>query len=92
MMTTADYVPRALAAWYRASRTGHPRAFPHQARCVQVTLANGKRYVVLATSATVLGVYRIKPSGFLRRLKRWPRTVEMAAGWQTAAHEEATHG
>jgi hypothetical protein len=83
LTTTTDYVPRALAAWYRASRTGHTRAFPSQALCEQVTLANGKAYVVMANSNAVLGVYRIRPSGFLRLLKRWPRAVEVAAGWTT---------
>ena len=78
---TADYVPRALAAWYRGSRTGHTRASPAEALSVQVTLPDGKGYVVLANSYQVLGVYRIRPQGVLRLLKRWPKAVEAAAGW-----------
>ena len=83
MPTMVDYVPRALAAWYRASRTDHTRPFPSEALCTQVTLPNGKGYVVMANSYQVLGVYRIRPSGFLRGLRRWPRAVEVAAGWTT---------
>jgi len=37
--------------------------------------------VVLANSYNVLGVYRIRPHGVLRLLKRWPKAVEAAAGW-----------
>jgi len=36
----------------------------------------------------VVAVYRIKPAGFLRRLKRWPRQVETAAGWHTNESED----
>ena len=84
MSTTEDYdyVPRALAAWYRGSRTGAARAYPSEAMSVQVTLPTGKTYVVLANSYQVLGVYRLRPSGFLRLLKRWPKAVAAAAGWE----------
>jgi|RhiMethySRZTD1v2_1073278.scaffolds.fasta_scaffold65883_1 hypothetical protein len=88
MPATTDFVPRAMAAWYRARRTDHTHAFPHQARCAQVTLGDGKHYVVLASSDAVVAVYRIKPAGFLRRLKRWPRQVETAAGWHTNESED----
>ena len=81
MPTTEDYVPRALAAWYRGRSTGHTRAYPSEAMSVQVTLPSGKTYVVLANSYQVLGVYRLRPSGFLRLLKRWPKAVAVAAGW-----------
>jgi hypothetical protein len=78
---TADYVPRALAAWYRGSSPGSTRPLPHHALCAQVTLDTGKSYVLLANSYHVLGVYRIRPQGVLRRLKCWPKAVETAAGW-----------
>jgi hypothetical protein len=76
-----DYVPRALAAWYRSSAIGPSRQYPSEALSMQVALPDGKQYVVLANSYGVLGVYRIRPSGLLRLLRRWPRAVEHAAGW-----------
>jgi hypothetical protein len=53
-----------------------------------VVTAHGLDYVVLANSYQVLGVYRIRPNGFLKLLKRWPKDVEVAAGWP---REEAQH-
>jgi hypothetical protein len=81
MPLTDDYVPRALAAWYRGSKTGLTRAYPSEALSAQVTLPDGKAYVVLANSYGVLGVYRVRPQGVLRLMKRWPKAVEAAAGW-----------
>ena len=85
MVPTTDFVPRALAAWYsgRGTLKGQARAYPSEALSVQVTLPDGKGYVVLANSYTVLGVYRIRPHGALKLLKRWPKAVETAAGWPT---------
>jgi hypothetical protein len=91
MIPTADYTARAMAAWFRSRSTGDPRAFPDQERCAQVTLGDGKRYVLLGTSATVLAVYRVRPCGTLRLLRRWPRAVETAAGWHPDESEEAPH-
>jgi hypothetical protein len=48
---------------------------------MQLTMPDGKAYVVLADQAQVLGVYRIRPNGVLKLLKRWPKAVEVAAGW-----------
>jgi hypothetical protein len=78
---TRDWVPRALAAWYRGSTTGIARQYPSEGMCTQVTLPDGKAYVVLANSYQVLGVYRIRPNGVLRLMKKWPKAVETAAGW-----------
>lgn len=81
MVLDADYVPRALAAWYRGSRDDHARLYPSESACQQVTLPDGKSYVVMANTYQVLGVYRIRPQGVLRLMKRWPKAVEAAAGW-----------
>jgi hypothetical protein len=40
-----------------------------------------KDYVVMTDGHAVLGVYRIKNDGVLKRLRRWPIGVESAAGW-----------
>jgi hypothetical protein len=73
-----DWVSRALAAWYRGART---RKQPAADLTAHVTLPNGKAYVLLANSYQILGVYRIRPSGYLRLMKKWPKAVEAAAGW-----------
>jgi hypothetical protein len=54
---------------------------PSEALSQQATLPDGKAYVVLANSYQVLGVYRIRPNGSLKLLRRWPKDVEVAAGW-----------
>jgi hypothetical protein len=76
-----DWLSRALAAWHRGSQSGQQRLYPADGMSVHVALPNGKEYVVIANSYHVLGVYRIRPSGFLRRMKKWPKAVEVAAGW-----------
>ena len=47
---------------------------PARSESEEVTL-DGKRYVVLANTHEILAVYRIKPDGLLRRLRRWPKTL-----------------
>jgi hypothetical protein len=36
----------------------------------------GKRYVVLKNAKGVLAVYRVRTSGALKRLRRWPAGLE----------------
>jgi hypothetical protein len=81
MTATEDYVPRAMAARYRSGKAGHTRAYPVEERCTHVTLLDGKSYVVLGNAQGVLAIYRVRPSGLLRLLRRWPKAVEAAAGW-----------
>ena len=77
-----DYVCRALSAWFRGGRSrGEERLYPSETLSQQVILPDGKQYVLLANSSGVLAVYRIRPSGLLRWLRRWPKEVEVAAGW-----------
>jgi hypothetical protein len=70
-----DLSRRALAAYFReAGRRGDVADQPgyfsgpveHQ----------GKTYVVLANSQRILAVYRVRTSGQLKRLRRWPTEVE----------------
>jgi hypothetical protein len=72
MLTEQGYVDRAIAAYHRES--AHTLlSFPQPGRADSETRTyQDKDYVVLANSYDVLAVYRIKPSGQLRRLKRWP--------------------
>lgn len=57
---------RAFAAWFRAGGTDQPSAGSG------VETAGGKDYVVLRNVRGVLGVYRIRNDGLLKRLRRWP--------------------
>jgi hypothetical protein len=77
-----DYLQRAFAAWFRGSTPGPTPAYPSQVGSRDDITVEGKRYVLLANSSQVLGVYRIKNDGLLRRLKRWPKAVEQAAGYE----------
>ena len=40
----------------------------------------GKDYVVLATDLKALAVYRIKKDGYLKKLKRYPKKIQMSGG------------
>jgi hypothetical protein len=80
MMATDDRMARAMAAWFRGSRTGVTPQYPHRERSMEVTV-HGKDYVVLGNGCGVLGVYRVRPNGALKLLRRWPKDVETAAGW-----------
>jgi hypothetical protein len=68
-MDDADVGRRALAAYYRSGGTDPP------AGGGDVTEHEGKLYVVLQGARGTLAVYRIRGSGALRRMKRWPREV-----------------
>jgi hypothetical protein len=71
---------RALAVYYGA---GDPKAVKPQELGppggIQTKMdAEGKRYILLRTSATaegVVAVYRVRQDGILKRLKRWPAAI-----------------
>jgi hypothetical protein len=71
---------RAFAAYFRsAARNGVPS--PNQpANDSYVIDLDGKGYVVLRNASGTLAVYRIRTSGVLKELKRWPRDVAPARG------------
>ncbi len=70
-----DPVARAFAAYYRESaREGY--LYQQPANTSGEVIHDGLRYVVLENSNEILAVYRIKPDGLLRRLKRWPKALE----------------
>ncbi len=65
-----DYVSRAFKAWFRSGGIDQP------SRASDVYEVEGRRYVVLLNCRGVLAVYRIKPNGSLRRLKRYPKEFD----------------
>ena len=67
-----EYVKRATAAWFRNGGKDQP------AGTSGVRDYNDKAYVVLENVRGTLAVFRIKPDGRLRHLRRWP--AEITAG------------
>jgi hypothetical protein len=61
-----DLLPRAFAAWFRSGGTDQPSNSSY------VTKHDGKQYVVLGNVNGTLAVYRVRTSGVLKRLSRWP--------------------
>jgi hypothetical protein len=69
-----DLFARAAAAYYRAPRAdadGQPAA-----RHSYLAEHEGRQYVVLASTDAFLAVYRIRQSGMLKRMRRWPKDIE----------------
>ena len=74
-MPQQDFTQRAIAAYFRTgTKEGWRCDQPSAADSGTVEL-NNRHYVVLANSRGILAVYRIKPDGLLRRLKRWPHAL-----------------
>jgi hypothetical protein len=69
--TDERLVSRALAAWYRAGGTDQPASDSGVVECA------GLLYVVLRDGGgTPLAVYRVRPNGLLKGLKRWPAEID----------------
>ena len=66
-----EYFNRAMAAWFRAGNTDQPSSYSSGMEEVK-----GLNYVVLRNVNGILAVYRIKPDGFLRRMRRWPKELD----------------
>ena len=65
-----DVIRRAFAAWFRGGGRDQP------ANTSSVQEHGGKFYVELHNVNGTLAVYRVRNDGVLKRLKRWPKTVE----------------
>lgn len=68
-----DLASRAFAAYFRQMPDGYTLAQPQATPWIG--LWAGKQYVVLGNGNGVLAVYRVRPSGALKRLVRWPKEV-----------------
>jgi hypothetical protein len=64
-----DLYRRALVAYFRSGGTKQPGRGPG------VIEHEGRTYVVLENASETLAVYRVRTSGVLKRLKRWPAAV-----------------
>jgi hypothetical protein len=77
-MGNKNYPGRALRAYYRAMVQRTRGALPIDelpSRIFEENVAT-RAYIVLNNGARTLAVYRIRPGGVLRRLKRWPKGLE----------------
>jgi hypothetical protein len=70
-----DLVRRALAAYFRDARPTLTNNVPIP-EDTDITVHDGKRYVVLKKDDLVLAVYRINNDGSLRQLVRWPAALD----------------
>jgi hypothetical protein len=68
--TDDDLVRRAFAAYFRAGNYAQP------ANSSGVVEHDGRLYVVLHNVNGVLAVYRVRTSGQLKALKRWPAALD----------------
>lgn len=59
-----------MAAYFRSGGNEQPSADS------RVVLHNDLQYVVLTNVNGTLAVYRIRNDGMLKRLKRWPETLD----------------
>lgn len=66
----SDYGPRAMAAYFRSGANIQPAG-----QVMQYTV-RGKDYVVLENVNGILAVYRVKPDGVLKGLRRWPAVID----------------
>jgi len=69
-MTHEELLRRAMAAYFRSGGTEQPSS---SASGVQEV--DGLMYVVLRNVNAVLSVYRVRPNGLLKGLKRWPQEL-----------------
>ncbi|SRR5258708_37582872 len=84
MSTTATHttsrdrlIDRAIAAWFRSPVPyGGPPDVPNN-NLSALEECGGKHYVVLRNRQGIVAVYRVRPNGVLKGLKRWPK--ELAA-------------
>jgi hypothetical protein len=69
-MRNDDVVSRAFAAYFRAGGKDQPATTSGE------RVFADKRYVVLESARGTLAVYRVRPNGLLKGLRRWPKEIE----------------
>jgi len=69
-----DIMRRAFRAYFR--RLGDEPGVQQPSQHSYVHEHKGKYYAVLHNVNGFLAVYRIKPDGFLKLLRRWPKALE----------------
>ena len=67
----SDIMRRAMRAYFNS--TGEGAIQPSSTSGVEEH--QGRHYAVLNNQGGILAVYRLRPEGSLRRLRRWPATL-----------------
>jgi hypothetical protein len=66
---------RAVSAHYKFRRVGQIVDQPSRALS-GIEVHGSHEYLVLRNTRDLLGVYRITNQGVLKRLRRWPKTID----------------
>jgi hypothetical protein len=70
-----DLTRRAMAAYFRTADLAGVMSPDQPSGSSGPVEHEGKTYVVLTNSHRTLAVYRVRTSGQLKRLRRWPAEV-----------------
>lgn len=88
--TDDGLIRRAIAAAAReAARLGGQMMLPGD---VQVAEVDGRRYVVMTNRNGILGVYRVRPDGILKGMKRWPKELDQQFDPMARADDQLPDG
>jgi hypothetical protein len=71
---SSDPTDRTFAAYFRYNRIG--TMIDQPANSSREVDYRGRQYVVLHNVRGILAVYRVRTSGALKRLRRWPAALE----------------
>jgi hypothetical protein len=74
ILDNPELIRRAYADWFRRGETVRPT---HDSAHVRVY---GLEYVALLGRIGILAVYRVRPTGALKRLKQWPAELDTLLG------------
>jgi hypothetical protein len=75
-MSDDDLTRRAFAAYFRTERDANTVVDQPAASASGLVEHEGKTYVVLHSARGTLAVYRVRNSGQLKRLRRWPAALD----------------
>lgn len=75
-MTDDQLLDRATAAYYQTRARGDAPAARPDRIASGVEEVAGMRYVVLRNASAVVSVYRVRTSGVLKSLRRWPKELD----------------
>ena len=74
ILDNPELIRRAYAVWFRRGETVRPTHDSAHARVY------GLEYVALLGRIGILAVYRVRPTGALKRLKQWPAELDTLLG------------
>lgn len=77
-MSATTLTDRAIAAYYRSRTRSGAEIIDQPSTDSGVTGQDGLTYAVLQNASGTLAVYRVRGSGALKELRRWPREVAHA--------------